>query len=244
MKHLIDAKNLTKSYPSQMEVLKHCDISIMEKEFVVIMGPSGSGKSTLLLALGAMEPVDSGEILFDNKDISKLSEKQAASLRRHDMGFVFQQPTLLKHLNILDNIIYPHLSKSNKQKLVNNAKELMKKVGIEGLEHRFMNEVSGGQLQRACICRAVLNKPKIVFADEPTGALNSLASMEIMKIFKDLNDEGIALCIVTHDSNVASFGDRVLLMKDGIIETQLTFSDEDQSTKLELIKEKMNEYGI
>lgn len=218
-------------------ILNEVDFSMREKEMVAIMGPSGSGKSTLLYQLAGMDQADKGEIWFDGMNIFGLSEDEKASIRLHQMGFVFQQMNMMANLNILDNILMPALQAHKKvgkikhegstQRLKEKAICLMKQLGIKGLEKRSITEVSGGQLQRACICRAVINNPKILFADEPTGALNQGASKEVMQEFIKLNQRGMSILMVTHDSKVASICDRVLYLVDGKVTGELILGKYD-----------------
>lgn len=198
-------------------ILFDINFSMEKGEFVAIMGPSGSGKSTLLYQLSGMDIPDRGQVVFDGENISQLSEDKRADIRLNKIGFVFQQMNMLPYLNILDNIILPAYQRKNadKKSIKNEALELMNKVGISGLENRKITEVSGGQLQRACICRAMINHPKLLLADEPTGALNKAASEEIMKELVRLNQGGMSILVVTHDSKVASCCDRVIYMIDG-----------------------------
>lgn len=206
-------------------ILFDVNFSMNKGEMAAVMGPSGSGKSTLLYLLSGMDKPDEGEVLFDGDNICIYSEDMRADMRLKKMGFVFQQMNMLPNLNIMDNIILPASQsqqikrgrKKSEALLRDDAAALMKKVGIAGLENRRITEVSGGQLQRACICRAMMNHPKLLFADEPTGALNKAASEEIMDEFVRLNREGMSVLIVTHDSKVASCCDRVLYMLDGKI---------------------------
>lgn len=198
------------------------------REFVSIMGPSGSGKSTLLYTVSGMDRLTAGEVLFDGISLSQLSEKQMAEVRLHKMGFIFQQMHMLKNLSIYDNIIlsgYQAL-KSNECKRsrsdVNaDADQLMKRLDIIELASHDITEVSGGQLQRACICRALINKPKMLFADEPTGALNSKAAKEVMAELCQINEDGTTIMIVTHDVKVAAQTDKVFYMVDGNIQGEL-----------------------
>ncbi|WP_419820775.1 ABC transporter ATP-binding protein [Anoxybacterium hadale] len=186
------------------------------------MGQSGSGKSTLF-ALSGMDELTSGSVKFGSTELSALSENALADIRRTKMGFVFQQPTMLRNLNLLDNIILPAANEGKRDtEKSQKAKALMKRTGIEELENRDITEVSGGQLQRASICRALMNAPEILFADEPTGALNSKSAEEIMGLLVDINKEGTAILLVTHDAKVAARAGRVLFMKDGNIVSELT----------------------
>lgn len=226
MNSIITGKNIVKIFGKgneQVKVLNGVNVEIAEGEFVAVMGPSGSGKSTLLFALSGMDEITDGSVKFGNTELSKLRENALADIRRTKMGFVFQQPTMLKNLNLLDNIILPAAKegKKNRGKLTQMAKTLMEKTGIAGLESRDTTEVSGGQLQRAGICRALINTPEILFADEPTGALNSKSAEEIMELLEDINKEGTAILLVTHDTKVAARADRVLFTKDGNIVSEL-----------------------
>ena len=220
-------------------ILFDVNFSMKKGEMAAVMGPSGSGKSTLLYQLSGMDRPDRGEVLFDGENICAYSEDMRADLRLKRMGFVFQQMNMLPNLNIMDNIILPaHQSQKTKKSgkkseavLRDEAADLMRKVGIAGLENRRITEVSGGQLQRACICRAMMNQPKLLFADEPTGALNKAASEEIMEEFVRLNREGMSVLVVTHDSKVASRCDRVLYMVDGKITGECVLGKYDISQK-------------
>lgn len=207
-------------------VLNRVSIEIGEGEFVSVMDPSGSGKSTLLYTLSGMEPIDSGKVIFENQKLSELSDDKLSDLRRNRMGFVFQQPTLLKNLSILDNILLPQMrdNRRNIKKLTEKAEMLMKQMGIGELKDREITQASGGQLQRAGICRALMSSPKIVFADEPTGALNSKSSDEIMALFSGIHRAGTAILLVTHDAKVAARAQRVLFMQDGKIVRNLVLS--------------------
>lgn len=241
MQTIIKGENLVKIYGGGTEknnALNLIDIEINKGEFVAVMGPSGSGKSTLLFALSGTDNIDGGAVEFDGTRLDKLSEDKLADFRRTKMGFVFQQPTMLKNLNLLDNIILVALqgNAKNVSEITLKAKKLMEDTGIAGLEKRDITEVSGGQLQRAGICRALINSPDILFADEPTGALNSKASEEIMDLLLAANKNGAAIMLVTHDSKVAAKADRVLFMKDGKIVSELQlgkFSDLDTENRIE-----------
>jgi putative ABC transport system ATP-binding protein len=222
MNTLITGENIVKSFglgDEKRNVLDGISVDIPQGEFVAVMGPSGSGKSTLLYALSGMDNVDSGSITFDGVDLSALKENELADLRRTKMGFVFQQPTLLRNLDILDNIILPSMrdGRKNGARLTERAKRLMEKTGIAGLENRDITQASGGQLQRVGICRALMGDPKIIFGDEPTGALNSTASNEIMALLADIHRSGVTILLVTHDVRVAAKTERVLFLLDGKI---------------------------
>lgn len=186
------------------------------------MGPSGSGKSTLLYTISGMDRMTSGSVVFKGQDISGLSESELAELRLNQMGFIFQQMHLLKNLTIRDNIILSaYRAKIVSRRTINNrAAELMKKTGISALAERDITQVSGGQLQRAAICRSIINEPDILFGDEPTGALNSKAASEIMEILIDINQTGTTILLATHDAKVAAQAERVLYMLDGSIASE------------------------
>lgn len=188
---------------------------------LAVMGPSGSGKSTLLYNVAGMDQPTGGHVWLRDTEITGLSEDEKAKLRLHRMGFVFQQMNMMSDLNILDNILLPafHADRNRLKKpaLRMRAQMLMEKLSISGLEQRRITEVSGGQLQRACICRSMMNEPEILFADEPTGALNKSAAEEVMAELVELNREGTAILIVTHDSKVASRCDRIMYLLDGRI---------------------------
>ena len=222
MNTLIRSENIVKSFglgDEKRNVLDGVSVDIRQGEFVSVMGPSGSGKSTLMFALSGMDRVDSGKVAFDGLDLSALTDNELADTRRTKMGFVFQQPTLLKNLNILDNIILPSMRDGGKNgaQLTEKAKTLMEKTGIAGLEMRDITQASGGQLQRVGICRALMSDPKIIFGDEPTGALNSKSASEIMALLADIHRTGTTLLLVTHDVKVAAQTERVLFILDGKI---------------------------
>lgn len=223
MINILESRDLSKSVASnkqhQHPILKNVNLSIKKGEFVSVMGPSGSGKSTLLYNISGMDRMTSGQVFFNGKDLSTLSENELSSLRLTKMGFIFQHIHLLKNLNILDNIILSaYLAKTASRKQVNQrALELMKKTGIAELANHDITQASGGQLQRVAICRALINNPNIVFGDEPTGALNSKSAAEIMEILADINHSGTTIMLVTHDVKVAAKTERVIFMLDGNI---------------------------
>ena len=204
-------------------ILKGISFSMAEGEMIAVMGPSGSGKSTLLYNVSGMDQASSGEVWLGGTEIVGLSEDDKARLRLHRMGFVFQMMNMLSNLNIIDNIVFPAVSsdKKNQTEYYERARTLMDKLNIESLAERKIKEVSGGELQRACICRSMILKPEILFADEPTGALNQTASAEVMDAFLGINREGTTIMMVTHDSKVASMCERILYMLDGEIKGEL-----------------------
>lgn len=224
MATVIEVKDLCKTYVAdkrQNNVLKNVNFKIEEGEMVAIMGPSASGKSTLLYSVSGMDAPTSGSVIFDGKEITKISKNELSEVRLDDMGFVFQQMFMMKNLSILDNIILPGVeskkNKRSKKEVEKYGEELMRKLGIIEAADNDINEVSGGQLQRACICRSLINKPKLLFADEPTGALNRSNSDEVMNEFVKINKEGTTIMMVTHDVKVASRCSRVLYIEDGNI---------------------------
>ena len=252
MKKIIIGDRITKYFgerEEQRNVLDNVSIEINEGEFVAIMGPSGSGKSTLMFALSGMDDVNSGKVVFDDKELSVMGENELSDIRRTKMGFVFQQPTMLKNLNIIDNIILP-VTRDNRKKIATiseKARILMNRVGIEDLEKHDITQVSGGQLQRAGICRALMNNPKIIFGDEPTGALNSKSAQEIMNILSEINAEGTTVLLVTHDAKVAAQTERIMFMRDGKIVSEQKLSKYDGidiDSRIEKVTIKMVELGI
>ncbi len=224
MSKVLEVKDLCKTYivnKRQNNVLKNVNFSVEQGEMVAIMGPSGSGKSTLLYTVSGMDSLTAGQVNFDGQDISTLKSKELADLRLDKMGFIFQQMYMLKNLTVLDNIILPSCQSKNntlsKKEKVEYGKELMRKLGIIEIADNDISEVSGGQLQRACICRSMVNKPSMIFADEPTGALNRTSSDEVMEELRKINDDGTTIMLVTHDVKVAAKCTRVLYIVDGNI---------------------------
>ena len=250
MEEIIHAESIVKSFYEGSEhqrILDGISLSVRKGEFISVMGPSGSGKSTLLFALSGMDRIDGGSVSFCGSNLTACTENQLADLRRTQMGFVFQQPTLLKNLNILDNIILPSLRDKNVSRVTEKARALMQKTGIGELEDRDISRASGGQLQRAGICRALMNDPKILFGDEPTGALNSKSAQEIMDIFTEINTQGTAVMVVTHDARIAARTERVLFLCDGRIVREAHFpkyTGKDMERRIEKIMELMKEAGI
>ena len=222
MNTVLQTKGLCKTYivnKHQNNVLKNIDLTIAEGEIVAIMGPSGSGKSTLLYCVSGMDRVTAGEVIFDGKDISSLRDKELSKLRLDEMGFIFQQMYMMKNLSVLDNIILPAVksrkNKESRKEIGERGQQLMRRLGIDIVGGNDINEVSGGQLQRACICRSMINHPKMLFADEPTGALNRRSSDEVMNELLKLNHDGTTIMCVTHDPKVAAKCSRVLYIMDG-----------------------------
>lgn len=244
MNTVLQVKDLCKTYivnKRQNNVLKNVNFEVKEGEMVAIMGPSGSGKSTLLYTVSGMDSVTAGEVVFQERNIAELNARELADLRLNQMGFIFQQMYMLKNLTVLDNIILPACqSKENakrKRDITKRGQNLMRKLGIIEIADNDINEVSGGQLQRACICRSMMNSPKMIFADEPTGALNRTSSHEVMKELCKLNEEGTTIMLVTHDVKVAAVCSKVLYIVDGNIKGEYML-DRYQETAREKERER------
>ena len=226
MEKILEAKNLSKvfgrSEKDRVEVLKGINLEINQAEFVAIMGRSGSGKSTLLYNISGMDDLTGGEVIFAGQNISGLSDREISDLRLHKMGFIFQHSHLLKFLSVKENIMLPALKAASRSKreIIDAASSLMEGVGIAAVADKDITEISGGQLQRGAICRALINQPEIIFADEPTGALNSSASQEVMNILNQINQEGTTMLIVTHDIKVAARAERIVYLSDGRVEAE------------------------
>ncbi|MBQ8960250.1 MAG: ABC transporter ATP-binding protein [Ruminococcus sp.] len=234
MKTILEVKDLCKTYivnKRQNNVLRDLSFTVSEGEMIGVMGPSGSGKSTLLYTVSGMDRMTAGEVSFCGKKMNGLSENELAELRLDEMGFIFQQMYMMKNLSVLDNIILPAVkSKRNslsRKEIVERGRGLMKKLGITQIADNDINEVSGGQLQRACICRSMINEPAMIFADEPTGALNRSSSNEVMDELERLNSEGTTIMLVTHDVKVAARCSRVIFIVDGNIKGEYNNKRED-----------------
>lgn len=247
--NILEVKDLCKTYivnKRQNNVLKNVNFTVSEGEMVAVMGPSGSGKSTLLYAVSGMDSITAGEVLFCGKNIAKMRAKELSDLRLDEMGFIFQQMYMLKNLTVLDNIILPALqSKRNnlsRKETIQRGHELMRKLGIIDIADNDINEVSGGQLQRACICRSMINNPKMIFADEPTGALNRTSSDEVMEELAGLNREGTTIMLVTHDVKVAAKCTKVLYIVDGNIKGEYNLDKYENSSQMRERERKLNNW--
>lgn len=244
--------NLCKTYivnKRQNNVLRNINLEIKAKEMVAIMGPSGSGKTTLLYTVSGMDEATAGKVNFYGKELTDLSANEMSDLRLKEMGFVFQQMYMLKNLSIYDNIILSayeanHKGKKERNQIQERAKVLMQKLGISDVSDNGVTEVSGGQLQRACICRSLINQPKIIFADEPTGALNKQTSIEVMEELTRINAEGTSIMLVTHDLRVASKCERILYIEDGSIRDEISLGKYNTTSDVRERERKLNEWLI
>ncbi|MDO5093107.1 MAG: ABC transporter ATP-binding protein [Propionibacteriaceae bacterium] len=221
-KTMLECSGLTKTYLSTdppTKVLHGIDLEVAEGEFLVIMGASGSGKSTLLYSISGMDRPTTGSVRLEGRDLTSLRDTEMSQVRLTRMGFVFQQAYFLPNLNIRDNVLLPALKAAPKQTeaVVARVDALLDRFGIGHIKHHGITEVSGGQLQRASICRALAGEPAIVFADEPTGALNSSMTAEVMDALSGVHDDGRTIVMVTHDPACAARADRVIYLKDGLL---------------------------
>lgn len=229
METILKATNLCKTFSNdsfQQHVLKNLNLSIYEGDFTIIMGSSGSGKSTLLYALSGMDRPTLGEIHYGEEEISHYSNDKLAVFRREHCGFVFQQNYLNDSMSVMDNIMVSGLLMSKDKKAIyERACELLGKVGLgEECYGKYPTQLSGGEAQRVAIVRGIINSPKLLFADEPTGALNSTNTLRVLDVLTELNRQGQSIVMVTHDIKTARRGNRILYLKDGVIENELKLS--------------------
>ncbi|HCL02991.1 MAG TPA: ABC transporter ATP-binding protein [Lachnoclostridium phytofermentans] len=224
---LLEVKNLKKIYTTrfggnQVQALSNVSFSVEQGEYVAIMGESGSGKTTLLNILASLDKPSSGEVLLDGKSLNTIKESEISAFRRNNLGFVFQDFNLLDTFSLQDNIFLP-LVLSGKQydEMQGRLQKIAARLGISDLLNKFPYEVSGGQKQRAAVARALITNPRLILADEPTGALDSRATDSLLKVFTELNDEGQTILMVTHSTKAASHAKRVLFIKDGEVYHQL-----------------------
>jgi putative ABC transport system ATP-binding protein len=224
---MIECKNITKIYKSvniETRALKGVSFSIKDGEFIAIMGPSGSGKSTLMHILGCLDVPTSGQYFFENKDVSKLSDDELADIRKKKIGFVFQSFNLLPRATVLRNVILPlvltNVQRDEREKI---AKECLRKVGLDEAHfYHLSNQLSGGEMQRVAIARALVNNPAVIFADEPTGNLDSKTGEIVLETFRNLNQQGRTVILITHEKYIAEHAKRIISLKDGeIIEDKI-----------------------
>lgn len=244
---MLTAHQITKSYA--VPVLQGIDLQINDGEFVVIMGPSGGGKSTLLHILSGMERPDSGTVTLEGQEITALPEKELAQVRLTQLGFVFQQSHLVQSLNLLDNVALPGLmaKQQSRADVEARARELLELTGTAEIADHYPTQASGGQLQRIGIARALINAPKIVFGDEPTGSLNRATTTQVLDLFGEVHRAGTTLVVVTHDPLVAAQADRVVMLVDGLVRDDLsldTYSGDDDGARLNQVSELMHAHGI
>lgn len=246
---IISAKNLVKSFKNsdiEQTIINKLDLDIYKNDFTIIMGSSGAGKSTLMYLLSGMDQVNDGNIMFHGKDISKMDNDELAIFRRKHCGFVFQQIYMLDKMSLIDNVLTSGLLINNEKKaVIKRAKELFQKVNIPEITYKKnMNQVSGGECQRAGIVRAAINNPTVIFADEPTGALNSDNSNAVLDVLTELNNDGQSIIMVTHDKKSALRGNRIIYLKDGKIFGELSLkkydpSDQERNDQLDKFLKEM-----
>ncbi len=223
MSSIISIQSLFKTYfmgKQSVQVLKGLNLDIMKNDYVALMGPSGSGKSTLMNILGCLDTPTSGKYILNEKDVSKMSDDDLATVRNKEIGFVFQQFNLLPRLSAIENVALPLIYAGiNKKERTERALESLNKVGLADRGHHKSNELSGGQIQRVAIARALVNNPSILLADEPTGNLDSKTSVEVMDIFGKIQEAGNTVILVTHEEEIANYAKRIVRLKDGVIES-------------------------
>ncbi len=226
MQSIIHLEAILKSYfmgHQGIPVLKGINLDILKNEYVALMGPSGSGKSTLMNIIGCLDSPTGGRYVLNGKDVSKLTDNELAEVRNKNIGFVFQQFNLLPRLTAAENVALPLVYAGvNKKDRIQRAKDVLQKVGLADRSHHRPNELSGGQIQRVAIARALINNPAIILADEPTGNLDSKTSKEVMEIFAQIQDAGNTVILVTHEEEIAAYAKRVVRLRDGLIETDIT----------------------
>lgn len=216
---IIEAKNIKKAFGKKTLALRGANLAVEPGEIVAVMGPSGSGKSTLLHCLAGILKIDSGEVRFEGENIGKMPDKKRNQLRREKFGFVFQFSQLVPELTALDNVALPLLINGvNKTEAYTKAQAWLKKVGVEAVANQIPGELSGGQAQRVAVARAMVIEPKILFADEPTGSLDSLNSEKVMDLFiKTAKEVGTTVIMVTHEPTIAAYADRSVIVRDGVV---------------------------
>lgn len=248
---ILKTEKLCKSFSTggnMQHVLKNMDLEIREGDFTIIMGSSGSGKSTLLYALSGMDRPSMGKVIFGGEDISGYSNDQLSLFRRENCGFVFQSIYLLDNMSVLDNVLTSaFLLKGERQEKIRQAKKLLETVGLGEMQwNKFPSQLSGGECQRVGIVRALINSPKIAFADEPTGALNSTSGKDVLDVFTDINQKGQSIIMVTHDFKTALRGNRILYLRDGSVSGELelgSYTEENIDSRRKQLQLFLDEMG-
>ena len=239
---IIDCRKICRSFPigdSSVQILKNVDLQVEEGEYVAIMGPSGSGKSTLMNILGCLDTPTSGELFLDGVNVGKCTDDELSDLRRYKLGFVFQNYQLLARQTALENVELPlTYAKVPRDERRERAFEALKKVGLEDRVNHEPSRLSGGQKQRVAIARAIVNNPKLILADEPTGALDSTSGRQIMELFHSLNDEGMSILMITHDIDIAAHAKRIAIIRDGVLNLDA------ENDPMIIAKRKEREIGV
>lgn len=227
---ILEMKHIYKNYQQgkmEVPVLKDVNFSMEEGEYVAIMGPSGSGKTTLMNLIGCLDKPTSGSFLLDGMDVSKCSENEMSDMRLHKLGFVFQSFHLLAKQSAIENVMMPlNYAGVPKKKRREIAFAALERVGLAERVDFLPNQLSGGQMQRVAIARAIVNSPKLLLADEPTGALDSKSGQQVMELFQKLNEEGVTVLMITHDSEIAGHAKRTVLIRDGVLREKEVSADE------------------
>jgi putative ABC transport system ATP-binding protein len=234
---IIKTEFMCKSFISDGEVnnvIKNLNLEIYEGDFTVIMGSSGSGKSTLLYSISGMDEITTGKVFFDGQNITRLSDRHLSRLRKEKLGFIFQGIHLVPNLTVYENVLSPtYKMNKDRRETAQRLHTLLEKMDLVSQMKKFPNQMSGGQKQKVAICRALINQPKILFADEPTGSLNSSQGENVLNIFSDIHKEGQSIVMVTHDLKAALRGNRIIYLKDGRIDGDLQLEEYSEETKQE-----------
>lgn len=242
---LLEVKNVKKIYTARLgavkvQALTNVNFSVEEGEYVAIMGESGSGKTTLLNILASLDKATSGQVLLNGKDLSEIKHREICAFRREHLGFVFQDFNLLDSLSLRDNIYLPLvLAGEDHRKMADKLRSLSEKLAIADILEKYPYEVSGGQKQRAAVCRALITEPDIILADEPTGALDSKASGKLLRLFGEVNKEGQTILMVTHSIQAASHATRVLFIKDGCVFHQIYRGNQSSDEMYKMISDSL-----
>ncbi len=222
---IIELQDICKSYIQgtlEFQILKHINFTMEEGEYTAIMGPSGSGKSTLMNLIGCLDQPSSGRYFLDGQDVSSYSDNEMSDIRLEKIGFVFQTFQLLPYMSAMDNVALPlSYAGVSRRERKERAIEMLGRVGLSERVGFMPNQLSGGQKQRVAIARAMINHPKILLADEPTGALDSASGKQVMQLFRELNDDGVTILMITHDAEIAGYADRIVEIRDGLLNTEV-----------------------